>query len=193
MIGAALIAVAVTVVLVSDGRQDGTLPIGAPGEVMPAFVKGAPVFVVHPEDGDPYVLTAISPHVAHGVRKAVVWCPPLGVFVDPWHGSKFGPKGAWLAGPAPTGLGRYETTTVGDRLDVGERLSPPPRGSGTSADIRAGDLAACDVGRDGSLPGRAVAHEVPGDAPTAPSQATPGATVYLPSLPPRTPLGGGSR
>jgi hypothetical protein len=72
----------------------------------------------------------------------VGWCAAQGFFEDPENGSKFGPDGRYLAGPASRGLDRLRSTIVQGVLQVapGEVTPGPERG----ATVPATNLPSCD-------------------------------------------------
>jgi hypothetical protein len=102
------------------------LPEGVSGatlQVTPAFVyrRGATVIVLRPFAPDSPI--------------PVGWCPEQGFFEDPETGSKFGPEGAYLAGPATRGLDRLRSTVVNGVLQVapGDVTAGAARGHERSA------------------------------------------------------------
>lgn len=112
-----------------DPDRAAELAVPASGTVQPAWLPdGSPVFVVNGQDGVVRVLSAVSPHVT-SFAKAVVWCPSSGWFEELQHGSKFASNGAWVGGPAPTGLASHDLTRVGDRVRVGPARPGPARGA----------------------------------------------------------------
>jgi hypothetical protein len=109
----------------------GVVDVPALGEVAPAnLADGRPVFVVHHDDGTVEVIDAFSTHVPWGLAKLVAWCPTSRTFDDVFHGAKWNEDGAYILGPAPTGLATYRSTIVQDgRVLVGPAIPPAPRPS----------------------------------------------------------------
>lgn len=115
-----------------DGDEPSVLALPPEGETAAAELEdGSPVFVVHHDDGDVDVLSAVSTHLEH----LVIWCAPERLFIEPVGASLFSDGGTWLDGPAPHGLAAYETEEVerdGQRfVDVGALGDPPARPSDT--------------------------------------------------------------
>lgn len=101
------------------------------GSVTADFVDGHPVFVVHDAEGTIRVLDAVDPHSPAGFVKVLAWCRSSGRFEDLWHGSRFDRTGAYLGGPAPTGLAAYPVVRrEHDRVVVGSREAAPARWAG---------------------------------------------------------------
>ncbi len=92
---------------------------GATLQVTPTFVyrHGSMVIVLRPFAPDSPI--------------PVAWCPDQGFFEDPETGSKFGPEGTYLAGPASRGMDRMRSTVVGGVLQVapGEIIPGAERGT----------------------------------------------------------------
>lgn len=66
------------------------------------------------------VLSATGSHL----DGPVSWCPEVGAFAEPWHGTIWDPAGRWLLGPAGSGLRRLPTHVLGDgRVSVLEGSS----------------------------------------------------------------------
>jgi hypothetical protein len=124
---------------VSDLRDGVT---AATLQVSPAFAykAGARVIVLRP-------FAPESP-------IPVGWCPSRGFFEDPESGSKFGPDGRYLAGPATRGLDRLRSTIVDGVLQVapGEVTDGPARG----AEVPATNLPPCDWAKAVFAPGVAA-------------------------------------
>lgn len=129
-----------------------TLDLPPAGEVTAVHIGERPVFVVHRDGGEVLVVDAISPHPsATGPPKVVAFCrdpwvfetddeqtviETPGVFWDLWVGSPFALDGAWLGGPAPTGLPRYQVLSVdGDTVDLGPPGTAPEREVGPFKDL----------------------------------------------------------
>jgi hypothetical protein len=85
----------------------------------------------------------------------VGWCSSQGFFEDPETGSKFGPDGRYLAGPATRGLDRLRSTVVDGVLQVapGDVTDGPARG----AEVPATSLPPCDWSKAVFAPGVAAA------------------------------------
>jgi nitrite reductase/ring-hydroxylating ferredoxin subunit len=116
---------------VLPGDDDRTLALPPPGEVAAAFVEGEPVFVVHDVGGDVRVLDAVDPHVSE--PKVLAYCRDAEAFEDLRHGSRFTRRGAWVGGPAPTGMAAYEIVERDDeRVVIAERGDPPSRSDAES-------------------------------------------------------------
>jgi len=109
----------------------GIVDVPGPGQVAAAnLADGRPVFVVHRDDGTVEVIDGFSTHVPWGVAKLVVWCPTSRTFDDVFHGARWTESGAYISGPAPTGLATYGSTILQDgRLQVGPRITPASRPS----------------------------------------------------------------
>jgi hypothetical protein len=127
-----------------------TLDLPARGEVAAVHVGERPVFVVHLEGGEVLVIDAISPHSSTELPKVVAFCrdpwtfltpdgedvvETPGTFGDLWHGSLFALDGAWLGGPAPTGLPRYPVlSTTNGTVEIGAPTAAPDRAVGPFED-----------------------------------------------------------
>lgn len=149
-----------------------TLDLPPAGEVAAVHIGERPVFVVHRDGGEVLVLDAISPHQSNTeLPKVVAFCrdpwifetedertviETPGVFRDLWQGSLFALDGAWLGGPAPTGLPSYQVLSIdGDTVDLGPPGPAPGREVGPfedvlgpRADINARSVAAGDCGTE---------------------------------------------
>lgn len=129
-----------------------TLDLPPVGEVAASHVGERPVFVVHRDTGDVLVLDAISPHRAGTeLPKVVAFCnqpwrfetrdqdtavETPGTFDDLWHASRFALDGAYLGGPAPTGLARYRVLSVdADTVEIGPPGEAPEREVGPFEDV----------------------------------------------------------
>jgi len=127
---AALAALAGLLVARSAGARG--YPVGQLKEgVNAANLQITPMFVVR--DGS--FAFAIRPFTPAGGTDPVAWCPKQGFF-EAWStGAKFGVDGAYIAGPAPSGLDRYASTIVNGVLTVDPtKVDPgPPRGPATPA------------------------------------------------------------
>lgn len=124
-----------------------TLDLPPAGEVAAVHVGERPVFVVHRDDGEVLVIDAISPHRSNTeLPKVIAFCrdpwifetrdgqtaiQTAGTFWDLWHGSSFALDGAWLGGPAPTGVPRYQVQSVDDHtVAIGPPSPAPDRETG---------------------------------------------------------------
>jgi hypothetical protein len=105
------------------------LPVPAAGEVATYFLDdGSPVFVLSPPGGDVAVLDARSPVDGWPFVPLVGWCESSQLFEDRPSGSRFLPDGAWLAGPAAGGLGRYPAELTPDgTVQITGSPEPQPR------------------------------------------------------------------
>lgn len=128
-----------------------TLDLPPAGEVAAVHVGERPVFVAHLEGGEVLVVDAVSPHVTDpDLPKVVAFCrDPLtfrtpdgdvvvetpGMFSDLWHGSRFALDGAYLGGPAPTGLPRYRVLSSSPGVvEIGPPDAAPDRALGPFGD-----------------------------------------------------------
>ncbi len=104
----------------------GVVDVPPLGQAAPAnLADGRPVFVVHHADGTAEVIDGYSTHVPWGLAKLVAWCSTSRTFDDVFHGARWSESGAYISGPAPTGLATYQSTTQPDgRLLVGSRIPP---------------------------------------------------------------------
>jgi len=111
---AALAALAGLLVARSAGARGFPIDQLKPG-VNAANLQITPMFVIRDRGG----AIALRPFSPDGATDPVVWCPGQGFFESPVTGSKFsGVDGAYLAGPAPSGLDQYASTVVGGVLTV---------------------------------------------------------------------------
>jgi hypothetical protein len=124
---------------VSDLREGVT---AATLQISPAFVykAGARVIVLRPFAPDSPI--------------PVAWCPSRGFFEDPETGSKFGPEGRYLAGPATRGLDRLRSTIVDGVLQVAP--GEVTQGLVREAEVPALSLPPCDWSKAMFAPGVAA-------------------------------------
>lgn len=78
------------------------------------------VFVVD-EPQAPLAFYALSPHNPAGDER-VLFCPSSGYFEANQHGEKFDRRGAYVAGPAPRGLDRFDVRVRRDVVEVNVRV-----------------------------------------------------------------------
>lgn len=103
------------------------LPLPAPGEVSPEFLRdGTPVFVAHESDGRVFVVEADTGR-GGAVRILVGYCRSSGGYEEPLGGSRYDRAGHWSGGPSPRGLVPRGARVEGDRVRVGARGEPPAR------------------------------------------------------------------
>ncbi|QBI19669.1 hypothetical protein ER308_08975 [Egibacter rhizosphaerae] len=122
-----------TTVELVPSDDDGTVSeVAVPPEGETAAAElddGSPVFVVHHDDGDVDVLSAVSTHLDH----LVVWCAPEQVFIEPVGATVYEADGQWQGGPAHAGLAAYDVEVVEHdgqtRARVGYLNEPPERPS----------------------------------------------------------------
>lgn len=119
------------------GAEGGTPLSEVPRGVSPASIQFTPMFLWR-SGGTVIALRPFSPDS----QDAVAWCPAQGFFEDPVTGSKFGPDGRYLAGPAPRGLDRYQSKLVGGVLQVAPDVTIA--GGAHGAEVSPLSLPACD-------------------------------------------------
>lgn len=124
-----VMAVMAVIAVLPDDHAGVTLP--EPDGVSAQWIGERPVFVVRDADGSVRVLDAISPHSPEGFVKVLAWCDSSQWFEDLWHGSAFDRTGAYLGGPAPTGMAAYVSSVGDGTIQVGSLRSPPERSAGT--------------------------------------------------------------
>jgi len=96
------------------------------------YLEDVRVFVIVPPDGDPYALSAVSPHSPWGVEELLKYCRPFGGFRELEHGAQFDDHGDYMTGPASSGMYPVRTrTTSSDELQVRPFPvgAPSPRGT----------------------------------------------------------------
>jgi hypothetical protein len=157
-----------------------TVTVPPRGDASPVFAPdGRPVFVVHHDDGTVSVLDAFSSHHPWGFDDLVAWCPRGGTFFEWAHGVHFDEFGAYLLGPAPTGLVPFDFEVVSEddtgdpaTIRIGGPLAPDPRGSPHEAE---GNYEPCieAVGAPGPLVGHTFGPDQIYDAPDAAVAASP--------------------
>lgn len=103
-----------------------TIKIGAPGDYPlgpePMRVPGQNLYVVHTPEGFG-VLAAICTHLG------CIVAPIAEGFECPCHGSKFGPEGGVVRGPAPSALKWYEVSLAPDGQLVVDTSKTVPLGT----------------------------------------------------------------
>jgi Rieske Fe-S protein len=106
--------------------QSSQVKIGPPGEYPvsrdPVRVAGQNLFVLHDDEGFG-VLGAICTHLG-----CIVAAEPDG-FACPCHGSRFGPDGKVVRGPAPSPLAWYELSLAADGQIVVDTKKQVPVGT----------------------------------------------------------------
>jgi cytochrome b6-f complex iron-sulfur subunit len=106
--------------------QSSVLKIGTPGEYPvssePQRVPGQNLFVLHDAEGFA-ALGAVCTHLG-----CIVAASPSG-FDCPCHGSKFGPDGRVIQGPAPSPLAWYEMSLAPDGQIVVDTRKTVPVGT----------------------------------------------------------------
>lgn len=119
------------------------------------------------------MLDAISPHSPKGFVKVLAWCGSAQQFEDLWHGSSFDRHGAYLGGPAPTGMATYVSTVTDGAVQVGSMQPAPGRPPGTVEPARE---PRCDERTALYLPGHAANPDVLEDVTV---HDTPGSVTDL--------------
>ena len=112
----AFFAGAVVFGLFGDDDQIASVP--QIGETAATFLAdGTPIFVVHGPDGQVHVIEAVSAHIP---ADAMGWCARTRTFEDAAHGAKWDERGRYLAGPASSDLGSFETSLSDGQVIVGK-------------------------------------------------------------------------
>lgn len=133
-----LVVVVAASVLVTTGilvflrapDRSGWIQVGTISQVRARgleYLPGLKVFVVAPTQGQPYALSAVSPHLGENL----FFCQTSGWFVSLAHGEQFDLRGRYELGPAPAGMDRVALQMTGDVIDVNTtRITPGlPRGA----------------------------------------------------------------
>ena len=135
-----------------------------PGVVAADYLAdGTPVWVASGDNGVS-VFEALSTHRPGDLDWAVGWCESERAFIDYLGASRWDETGAYVGGPAPSGLTRYAVVGVdGDRATVGRRIVAPRRTTTHSGDLGGFCEDEGDVAPDPAAWGRYhVANTTPG-------------------------------
>ena len=101
------------------------------------YLEDARVFVLARPGGEPYALSAVSPHSPSGVEELLKYCRPFGGFREGEHGAQFDDHGEYMTGPASSGMLPVRIRITADGIlqvlpfPVGD---PPPRGTASHLD-----------------------------------------------------------
>jgi len=101
------------------------------------YLAQAEVFVIADQKGEPYALSAVSPHSPYGVEELLRYCRPFGGFRELEHGAQFDDHGEYMTGPASSGMFRVPTRITSDgelQVRPDELGAPSPRGAHDHAD-----------------------------------------------------------
>jgi hypothetical protein len=135
-LAAAACVVLLALALTFMGRErvtNGWVAVGTLADLRRAqvsYLQEWRVFVVAPDEGAPYALSAVSPHSWSGYDEPLLYCIPSGTFVEPQHGAKFALDGSYLVGPSPSGMFEVPIRSDGDgtvEIDPSRLLPGAPR------------------------------------------------------------------
>ena len=101
------------------------------------YLAEAEVFVVADRAGEPYALSAVSPHSPYGVEELLRYCRPFGGFRELEHGAQFDDHGEYMTGPASSGMFPVPSRVTSDgEVQVRPYVlgAPSPRGAHDHAD-----------------------------------------------------------